>query len=63
VPTPDPNIADAINRHRENGNTQKLKLFNLGKAMSGEPNNIGKNQFAKDPMNKGMTMKKIMIKA
>jgi hypothetical protein len=37
---------------------QKLRLFNLGKAISGLPINIGKNQLPKPPIKAGITKKK-----
>jgi hypothetical protein len=50
-------------KYNEAGNNQKLKLFNLGKAISGAPKKIGKNQLPNPPINIGITMKKIIIKA
>jgi hypothetical protein len=48
---------------REGGNSQKDKLLVRGKAISGIPNIIGNNQLPKPPINTGITMKKIIIKA
>ena len=45
------------------GNNQKLILFNLGKAISGAPIIKGTNQLPKPPINAGITIKKIIIKA
>jgi len=63
VPTPDSTMEDKINKNKETGNNQKLKLFNLGKAISGTPTIIGTNQLPKAPSNIGITIKKIIIKA
>jgi len=52
-----------VKKNKETGSNQKLKLFNLGKAMSGTPNIIGTNQFPKAPIITGITIKKIIIKA
>lgn len=40
-----------------NQDTQKLILFNRGKAISGAPIIIGTNQFPKPPINIGITIK------
>lgn len=63
VPTPDSTIEDKSNKNKDTGNNQKLKLFNLGKAMSGTPNIIGMNQLPKAPISMGITIKKIIISA
>lgn len=63
VPAPFSTSADATNNVKEGGNSQKLMLFNLGKAMSGAPTNRGTNQFPNPPINIGITMKKIIRKA
>jgi len=63
VPTPVSEKVDNINRKRELGNNQKLKLFNRGKAMSGLPINNGTIQLPKPPISTGITMKKIMTNA
>jgi len=63
VPTPDSTIEDNNNKSIETGNNQKLKLFNLGKAISGTPNIIGTNQFPKAPIKIGITIKNIIINA
>jgi hypothetical protein len=44
-PTPDSTIPEASRRTSDSGISQKLKLFNLGKAVSGAPNNAGKNKL------------------
>ena len=46
---------------KANGNIQKLKLFILGKAMSGAPICIGTNQFAR-PTKAGITPPNIIIR-
>ena len=48
VPAPAPIKLDDINNNKEGGNNQKLKLFNLGKAISGAPNISGTIQFNLD---------------
>jgi hypothetical protein len=63
VPTPDSTPLDANNKKKEGGNNQKLKLFNLGNAISGAPINNGTNQLPKPPIIDGITKKKIIIKA
>jgi len=52
-----------INNNKEGGNNQKLKLFNLGKAISAAPNINGTNQLPKPPIIAGITIKKIIINA
>jgi len=63
VPTPLSTRLDTKRSVSENGNIQKLKLLSLGKAISGDPTNIGTNQLPKAPINIGITIKKIIIKA
>jgi len=63
VPVPPSQTDDKSKKNKETGSNQKLKLFNLGKAMSGTPNIIGTNQFPKAPIITGITIKKIIIKA
>jgi hypothetical protein len=58
VPTPDSTKLDNINKDKDGGNNQKLKLFNRAKAISGAPNIIGTNQLPKPPINTGITIKK-----
>jgi len=48
---------------KDGGSIQNLRLFKRGKAMSGEPNIIGKSQFPNPPINTGITKKKIITKA
>jgi hypothetical protein len=56
-------MLDVNNNNKEGGNNQKLKLFNLGKAMSAAPTIKGTNQLPKPPIIAGITIKKIIIKA
>jgi len=63
VPAPDSTKLDNNNKIKAGGNNQKLKLFNLGNAISGAPNIKGTNQLPKQPINKGITIKKIIINA
>ena len=51
-----------INRN-DGGNSQNLKLFIRGKAISGAPIISGTNQFPKPPIKIGITKKKIITKA
>lgn len=48
---------------KEGGNNQKLKLFNLGNAISGAPIIKGINQLPKPPIIIGIIKKKIIISA
>ena len=48
-------------KNREQGNNQKLMLFNLGKAISGAPIIIGKNMLPNPPIKTGITNIKIII--
>jgi hypothetical protein len=54
---------ESNNNDKAGGNNQKLILFNLGKAISGAPNKIGTNQLPNPPINIGITIKNIIIKA
>jgi hypothetical protein len=63
VPTPPSINADKRRRVSDGGRSQKLILFNRGKAMSGAPIRMGTNQFPNPPIITGITMKKIIIKA
>jgi hypothetical protein len=63
VPTPFSTRLDINNKQIEGGNNQKDILFKRGKAISGLPIKIGTNQLPKAPINIGITMKKIIIKA
>jgi len=63
VPTPPSTKLESNNNANEGGNIQKLKLFNLGKAISTAPNIIGTNQLPNPPIRIGITIKKIITKA
>jgi hypothetical protein len=51
-----------INNNKDGAINQKLKLFNLGKAISGAPINKGINQFPNPLINAGINIKNIIIK-
>jgi len=63
VPTPDSTKLDSNNNNNEGGNNQKDILFNRGNAISGAPSIIGTNQLPNAPINNGITIKNIIIKA
>jgi len=63
VPTPISVILDKNNKLNDGISNQNDRLFNLGKAISGLPIKMGTNQLPKAPINKGITIKKIMINA
>ena len=63
VPAPDSTKLDDKSNKSDGGNNQKLILFNLGKAISGAPIIIGKNQLPKPPIAAGITKKKIITNA
>jgi len=48
---------------KEGSNNQKDKLFKRGNAISAVPNIKGINQLPKPPIEIGITIKKIIIKA
>jgi hypothetical protein len=50
-----------MKRERDVGKSQKLKLFNLGNAISGEPIRVGTSQLPNPPIRVGITKKKIII--
>jgi len=54
---------ELINKNNDQGNNQKDKLFNLGKAISGAPIKTGTKTLPKPPIKIGITMKNIMINA
>ena len=62
VPAPVPIVAETIKSTKAGTRTQKLKLFILGKAISGAPIIKGTNQLPKPPINAGITTKKTMSK-
>ena len=63
VPAPDSTIEENNKKVKAGGKSQKLMLFNRGKAMSGAPIIIGTNQLPKPPIIVGITKKKIIMKA
>ena len=63
VPTPASTSDEDNNKINAGGNNQKLKLFNLGNAMSQAPIIIGTNQLPKPPIAVGITKKKIIKNA
>jgi hypothetical protein len=63
VPAPTSKKLDINNNVSAGGNNQKLKLFNRGNAISTPPIKMGTNQFPNPPINTGITMKNIIIKA
>lgn len=63
MPAPVSTKLEANNKPSAGGNSQKLKLFSLGKAISGAPIMIGINQLPNPPISIGITIKNIMIKA
>jgi hypothetical protein len=63
VPAPTSTILEQSKRNNDGGNSQKLKLFSLGNAISGAPTSKGTNQLPKPPIIAGITIKKIIKKA
>jgi hypothetical protein len=63
VPTPESNIEDKRRNIKEGTNNQKERLLRRGKAISATPSMRGISQFPKPPIEIGITMKKIMMKA
>jgi len=63
VPAPASTNDEVTNLNNAGGINQNEMLFNRGKAMSGAPTLIGTNQFPNPPIKKGITKKKIMMKA
>ena len=63
VPAPPSIQAENINRIKLGGKSQKLILFNLGKAISGPPTIKGIKKLPKPPINAGITIKNIINKA
>jgi hypothetical protein len=63
VPTPFSTSADDRSKIRAGGRSQKLRLFIRGKAISGQPNINGINQFPNPPIKIGITRKKIIKNA
>jgi hypothetical protein len=63
VPAPPSIQAENINSIKLGGKSQKLTLFNLGKAISGPPTIKGIKKLPKPPIKAGITMKKIINNA
>jgi hypothetical protein len=63
VPTPASKIDDKRRNIKEGSNNQKERLFIRGKAISATPSIKGINQFPKPPIEIGITIKKIIMKA
>ena len=63
VPAPFSTAEDINNKKKAGGRSQKLMLFNRGKAISGAPNIRGTNQLPNPPIIIGMTIKKIITNA
>jgi hypothetical protein len=63
VPTPASRILDSRRKVKEGTNSQKERLFIRGKAISTTPSIRGISQLPKPPIEIGITMKKIIIKA
>lgn len=63
VPAPCSMKAEFNSNSSAGGKSQKLILFNLGKAISGAPISKGTSQFPNPPIITGITKKKIIIKA
>ena len=57
VPGPPSQNGDTKSNNNEGGNNQKLKLFSLGKAISGAPINIGIKKLPKPPKDIGIITK------
>lgn len=63
VPAPCSTNIDVISNVNAGSSSQKLMLFNRGKAISGAPMANGTNQLPNPPIITGITMKNIMTKA
>ena len=63
VPAPTSTKEERSNNKKLGGSNQKLRLFNLGKAISGAPIIKGISQLPNPPTIAGITMKKIITKA
>jgi Cu/Ag efflux pump CusA len=60
VPTPSSTSLDISNKTVAAGNNQNLRLFNRAKTISGAASRRGTAQLPKNPIIKGITMKKII---
>lgn len=63
MPTPLSTTVDRRSKNRAPGSSQNLILFRRAKAMSGQNVIRGINQFPNPPINVGITIKKIIIRA
>jgi hypothetical protein len=63
VPTPESSTEERRRKVKDGTKSQKDKLFIRGKAMSATPSIRGISQLPKPPIEIGITMKKIIIKA
>jgi hypothetical protein len=63
VPAPPSTRLEPTSNIKAGGNSQKLILFNLGKAMSGAPIIRGTIQLPNPPIRTGITRKKIITNA
>jgi len=63
VPTPASRIEESNKKVKDGINSQKERLFMRGNAISTTPNIKGINQFPKPPIEIGITIKKIIMKA
>lgn len=63
VPAPCSLIVPLVISMNDGGNSQKLKLFIRGKAISGAPIISGTSQLPNPPIKMGITKKKIIINA
>lgn len=63
VPTPESTTEERSKKRKEGIRSQKERLFIRGKAISATPNIKGISQLPKPPIEIGITMKKIIMKA
>jgi len=63
VPAPFSTAAEEINKRRDGGSSQNLRLLSRGNAMSGAPNMSGSSQLPNPPIKIGITKKKIIRNA
>ena len=63
VPTPASRIEERSKKAKEGKRSQKERLFMRGKAISATPSIRGISQFPNPPIEIGITIKKIIIKA
>lgn len=63
MPAPESKTEERRRKVKEGIKSQKERLFIRGKAISGTPSIRGISQLPKPPMEIGITMKKIIMKA